>query len=356
MDLTRRPRKRALFIGINYVGQSAELSGCVNDVVDMRALLAGANYTETRVLYDGRWSGPFLGELNDTAPTRANMTSAFRWLVAGAGVGDQLFLHYSGHGSQLRSQMFQEADGLDEVIVPVDYETAGMIRDDELRALLVTPLRGTGAALRAVLDCCHSGTGIDLRYNLGFTADGEAARGTRAVHGGTRAGTIAAGAAIGAAADISSVVARLTADAVRAELARWFGADAAAGAVAAYGAGTAAEPFLEWTGDGDSAIVHEPGTVERRGVQPGAGTPDILVLSGCADDQTSADATFSRRANGALTYHVLADLRTAVASGVWPPVTTLLRGLRRRIRAAGFDQVPQISSEVPIGGTTCFSL
>jgi len=217
MDLTRRPRKRALFIGINYVGQSAELSGCVNDVVDMRALLAGANYTETRVLYDGRWSGPFLGELNDTAPTRANMTSAFRWLVAGAGVGDQLFLHYSGHGSQLRSQMFQEADGLDEVIVPVDYETAGMIRDDELYALLVTPLRGTGAALRAVLDCCHSGTGIDLRYNLGFTADGEVARGTRGVRG---AATVGGGTGAADTAAISSVVARLTADAIRAELAR----------------------------------------------------------------------------------------------------------------------------------------
>ena len=94
------------------------------------------------------------------------------------------------------------------------------------------------------------------------------------------------------------------------------------------------------------------------GVGPGApaGAPDVLIVSGCADRQTSADASFNHRANGALTYYILAILRRAVAGGTWPLAADFLVELRRRLRAGGSDQIPQISSEEPVGKTTIFGL
>jgi hypothetical protein len=45
-----------------------------------------------------------------------------------------------------------------------------MIRDDELFQTLVAPLP-EGSVLTSVMDCCHSGTVLDLPYV--FLADGE---------------------------------------------------------------------------------------------------------------------------------------------------------------------------------------
>lgn len=56
-----------------------------------------------------------------------------------------------------------ESDGLDETILPLDYETAGMLRDDDLNAHLVQKVP-RGAKLMAILDSCHSGTGLDLPH------------------------------------------------------------------------------------------------------------------------------------------------------------------------------------------------
>jgi len=69
---------------------------------------------------------------NHTPPTRASIIDAIQWLVEGAKAGDSLFLHYSGQGSQVRDENGDERDGLDETLLPVDYASAGQIRDDEL--------------------------------------------------------------------------------------------------------------------------------------------------------------------------------------------------------------------------------
>jgi hypothetical protein len=58
-----------------------------------------------------------------------------------------------------------EEDGYDETICPFDFDKAGMIVDDEIFDRLVAPLP-SGVKLTAVLDCCHSGTGLDLPFTL----------------------------------------------------------------------------------------------------------------------------------------------------------------------------------------------
>jgi hypothetical protein len=100
-------------------------------------------------------------------PTRANILKACQWLVQGASEGDVLFFHYSGHGAQVADKSGHEADGYNETICPVDY-TTGQITDDTLWGSLVFPLP-EGVRLTAIMDCCHSGTGLDLPYecNIG---------------------------------------------------------------------------------------------------------------------------------------------------------------------------------------------
>ncbi|KAJ3306788.1 Ca(2+)-dependent cysteine protease, partial [Gonapodya sp. JEL0774] len=77
-----------------------------------------------------------------------------KWLVKDAQRGDSLFFHYSGHGGSTQDQNGDEADGNDETIVPVDYESAGQITDDEIFEIMVKPLPEV----------------VDLPYT--YTADG----------------------------------------------------------------------------------------------------------------------------------------------------------------------------------------
>jgi len=76
----------------------------------------------------------------------------------------------SGHGGKLRDNDGDEADGYDETLIPVDYARAGQIRDDDLLRNLVVPM-ASGVFATCVMDCCHSGTVLDLPFN--YKADGE---------------------------------------------------------------------------------------------------------------------------------------------------------------------------------------
>lgn len=150
-------RQRALLVGINYLGSRAQLRGCINDVHNMRRLLTesfGWRPDAVRVLTD------------DTAgsmPTRQNIVGALRWLAEGTRPGDVLVFHYSGHGAQQPDPEGLEEDGMNETILPVDFQRAGMLTDDEVANIVVRPLP-EGVRLTSVMDCCHSGTGLDLPF------------------------------------------------------------------------------------------------------------------------------------------------------------------------------------------------
>ena len=58
-------------------------------------------------------------------PTAANIFKALDWIVSVSRPGDTVWFHYSGHGGRLRDQDGDEADGYDETLCPVDYQTAG---------------------------------------------------------------------------------------------------------------------------------------------------------------------------------------------------------------------------------------
>lgn len=98
------------------------------------------------------------------APTRISIEENLKWLVSNALPGDTLLLYYSGHGSYSHDTSGDESDKRDELIVPLDYDTCGMISDDWIyhNVIRKVPLRVT---LCVFTDCCHSGTLLDLTYN-----------------------------------------------------------------------------------------------------------------------------------------------------------------------------------------------
>jgi len=75
-----------------------------------------------------------------------------------------------GHGGRIPDDNGDEDDGYDETLIPVDVEQVGQIRDDDILKVLVRPMPG-GVTMTCLMDCCHSGTVMDLPYR--FTADGD---------------------------------------------------------------------------------------------------------------------------------------------------------------------------------------
>ena len=129
--------KKALLIGINYFGQEDELGGCINDVNNMKSLIRSRGFTEDQdhmlILTDDQEDSRY-------QPTRMNIIEGMNWLVSGAQPNDSLFFHYAGHGSQISDQDGDEVDADDEIILPVDYQSAGEIVDDEMNWIMVQQL------------------------------------------------------------------------------------------------------------------------------------------------------------------------------------------------------------------------
>lgn len=96
------------------------------------------------------------------ATTHAAIVKAFRDLSAQVQTGDIVYLHYSGHGSQILDDNGDEIDGLDESIVPSDYVTrqdgAKNIRDDEIGKFLDELKAKNPASVTFTFDSCFSGT------------------------------------------------------------------------------------------------------------------------------------------------------------------------------------------------------
>jgi metacaspase-1 len=137
-------------------------------------------------------------------PTRKNILDAFDRIVQYSKAGDCVFVHYSGHGGRIRDTSGDEADGYDEVsgssgarlllssrlawknrhsphedmlrcsapynqtLIPVDFQKAGQIVDDDLYKHLVKSMPA-GVTVTVLMDCCHSGSALDLPYEINAT-------------------------------------------------------------------------------------------------------------------------------------------------------------------------------------------
>jgi len=101
-------------------------------------------------------------ELNERKSYDSFQRHEMRELVRDAAPGDRLFFYFAGHGRQVADLDGDEEDGFDEVIVSSDIKN---LIDDEIHSLLVRPLP-KGCRLTALIDCCKSGSILDLPYTL----------------------------------------------------------------------------------------------------------------------------------------------------------------------------------------------
>jgi hypothetical protein len=163
--------QHALVIALNYRGSPAELGGCEVDGANMARFFAAQGYDVT-TLSASRAAALGPEEGADFQPTRRNIAAAIRRLAATPGLRSAA-IFYAGHGSQLRDQTREEADGLDECLVcqsPIGSHgmpgMGDMYRDDDLLADIRAGFSRLDVDLFLMFDACHSGTMCDLGTEL----------------------------------------------------------------------------------------------------------------------------------------------------------------------------------------------
>lgn len=243
--------KRALLIGLNYTATpTVQLGGCINDIINMRNVLIDAYGYQDPNIYILR------DDDKNRLPTRSNIIVWLSQLIAMSTSSDTLWVHYSGHGTQIRDTNGDEQDSFDECIVPCNYNTAGVITDDDLFAII----KNAKCQLILCFDSCYSGTGCDLQYSMNYNNGA-----------------------------FSKVVNRNNTRAIS--------------------------------------------------------NPNVIMLSGCRDTQTSADAydNVSKRGVGAFTQVFLETLRANDHNMALLP---LYSSLCASLKAFGFTQIPVLSSSI----------
>jgi hypothetical protein len=159
------------------------LAGCVRDIRKVeKSLRSEFGLTDERLIRltasrggadnpSSRGSGGTPSSVEDETPTEPpeewptyrNIVSAFRKLEASAQPGEQIYIHYSGHGGKVKSLRKHRAlipgKWIDEALVPTDLgdDEGRYLRDIEL-AFLLQKLVAKGLYVTIVLDSCHSGS------------------------------------------------------------------------------------------------------------------------------------------------------------------------------------------------------
>lgn len=287
-------RRKALLIGINYIGQDAELRGCINDVHNVsRYLIENFGYRrDDMVILTDDQQNPM------SLPTKQNMLRAMAWLVNGVQPNDSLFFHYSGHGGQTEDLDGDEDDGNDEVIYPVDFKKAGHIVDDQLHAIMVAPLP-PGARLTAIFDSCHSGSCLDLPYV--YSTQGVLKEPNLAKEAG----------------------------------------QGLLGAFTSYSSGDLGGVAKNLMGIFKAATTGDDAYERTKRTKTSAA--DVVMWSGSKDDQTSADATIAAQATGAMSWAFI----TAMKQNPNQSYVELLNSIRD-VLATKYTQKPQLSCSHPL--------
>ena len=273
LDEEREPSKFAVLIGINKYDPAlnADLNGCVNDVENMYKLLTetyGFPHDNVRLLTDYR-------------ATSDMMIERINWLLEHNVPGDELVLHYSGHGSQVRDRDGDELnDYMDEILCPTDLDWDDPFTDDKVSWLFDN--KAEGVFLTFICDSCHSGS--MTRTGISFNGLEEKPDQPRYI-----------------------------------------------------------QPPLD--------IKSREGNEELNVQKVGENTLDHVLISGCRDDQTSADAYIDGVWQGAMT----ASLIQAIKKNPYRDWTAIHADVISILNANSYTQRPQLNGDdTLIKGRTVF--
>jgi len=225
--------------------------------------------------------------LTDAAATKKAIMAGIKEIIKASKAGDVAVIHYSGHGSNVPDDNGDEPDGRDEILCPTDLNWDDTLRDDWLRVELDKVKDGVHLAL--VMDCCHSGTNTrairppDAKVIERYLPSPWAIAGTESGHRGV-------GRAVRSQLRRSTKATRKAKDIVKAEL------------------------------------------------------PEVLI-TGCRDTQTSADAFIDGAYTGALTYGLVEAMRKKKGNLTYRELHDVAS---QTLKKKSFDQVPQLEGK----GTT----
>jgi hypothetical protein len=218
--------------------------------------------------------------VSDLAATKKAMEAGIKALLRDSKKGDVALIHYSGHGSNVPDDNGDESDGRDEILCPTDLDWDDPMRDDWLRKTLDTVR--DGVHLTVIMDCCHSGTNTraivppDAPVKERYLPSPFS---LKAVESGRSAPR-----KVSSEMRRSSKAARKARDIVKADL------------------------------------------------------PEVLI-TGCRDTQTSADAFINGRYNGALTFALVQAMRKAKGKLTYKQ---LHDSAAAELKKRKFEQVPQL--------------
>lgn len=276
-------RQKALMVGVNNFKDPSinGLNGCVNDMLDLRALAK-------------KWFGFTnldIHCLTDSRATKKNIMDRLCSLRDWAKPGDSVIFSFSGHGSQIRDRHRDElSDHLDELICPydMDWDKGTYILDDEMHSILDSFT--TGVHFEAIIDACHSAT--MFRNGVGFPK------------------------AVGA-----KIQSRYTPPPLSIAL----------------------------RAEGDENIMAPTMRFCHRDVT----AAQKVLWAGCKTTQTSADAYFSGRYNGAMTYAFCQIVGRAKGKITRRDTIT---GMQKMLKRAGYEQIPQLEGTKATYDSNIFSV
>ena len=114
-----KPRRYGVFFGVAQYQFNEEIKAAQGEGINLNFSAADAKVMGSLFGQFGRLDGVRVN-LNQQA-TRANLEYAVaRWLPAVSKPGDAVFIYFSGHGAQIPDDNGDEADGLDEALLPCD--------------------------------------------------------------------------------------------------------------------------------------------------------------------------------------------------------------------------------------------
>ena len=149
--------RRALVIGIGQ--QEDKAWGKINGDLDVP-------YVE-EILRNAKYKTKNIKKLINQQATKASIVNALKSLVAQSKRGDIVYVHFSGHGQQMKDVHNDEKDGLDECWIPYDAYRKPCdkdrgekhLTDDEVNYYLnaIRDKVGDTGKILVVIDACHSG-------------------------------------------------------------------------------------------------------------------------------------------------------------------------------------------------------
>ncbi len=273
--------KKALLVGVNKYKYVQSLRGCVNDVRNMADILTS--------YYN--FSTDEIRTIVDESVTRNKLMQRMDWLIDETKEGDMLLFHFSGHGSQVQDRDGDELDdGMDEILCLHDMDfrnSDSYLVDDDFNNIIDRLPKGVN--LTICIDACHSGT---------------------------------------ATRDIGQLASGLQIPAENMKIQSRFVEPPADISLRNYGKSLKVRRM-------GSRVKEDKGD---SGVAVSAEAKHTL-LSGCMDEQTSADAFIGNDYNGAFTYYLCKAIRNVRGSITYQK---LIENVQSRLAFNSFSQVPQL--------------